>query len=166
MFSSVLGAVIDLNGRPHYLHSGWFLISVANLVVIVLMVAVFVLAISLPFPGSEAAVSTEPSADLDRRVRESAVAALPPEQLLPDTQPAYVASWIYVFGVLTLAAFVVILASGAVIAIAGPVVVAHLVGRATSSTACTSGAPSSSSSSWSSTCGASSSWPPGGAGEP
>ena len=54
------------------------------------------------------------------RVRESAVAALPPDQLLPDTQPAYVASWIYVFGVLSLAAFVVILASGAVIAVAGP----------------------------------------------
>jgi ubiquinol-cytochrome c reductase cytochrome b subunit len=54
------------------------------------------------------------------RVRESAISALPPEQLLPDTQPAYVASWIYVFGVLTLAAFVVILATGAVIAIAGP----------------------------------------------
>jgi quinol---cytochrome c reductase cytochrome b subunit, bacillus type len=54
------------------------------------------------------------------RVRESAVAALPPDRLLPDTQPAYVASWIYVFGVLSLAAFVVILASGAVIAVAGP----------------------------------------------
>jgi len=54
------------------------------------------------------------------RVREVAVAALPPERLLPDTQPVYVASWIYVFGVLTLAAFVVVLASGAVLALAGP----------------------------------------------
>ena len=45
---------------------------------------------------------------------------MPPERLLPDTQPVYVASWIYVFGVLTLAAFVVILLSGAVIALAGP----------------------------------------------
>src|ERR1022692_1581989 len=43
------------------------------------------------------------------RVQEAAVAALPPERLLPDTQPAYVASWVYVFGVLTLAAFVVVL---------------------------------------------------------
>jgi len=54
------------------------------------------------------------------RVREVAVAALPPERLLPETQPVYVSSWIYVFGVLTLAAFVVVLASGAVLALAGP----------------------------------------------
>ena len=54
------------------------------------------------------------------RVRDTAVAVLPPEKLLPDTQPAYVASWIYVFGVLTLAAFVVILVSGAVLATEGP----------------------------------------------
>ena len=47
---ALLAALIDLNGRPHYLHSGWFLISVANLVVIVAMVAVFVLAIFVPFP--------------------------------------------------------------------------------------------------------------------
>jgi hypothetical protein len=32
------------------------------------------------------------------RVREAAVEALPPEKLLPDGQPTYVASWIYVFG--------------------------------------------------------------------
>jgi hypothetical protein len=54
------------------------------------------------------------------RLRGRAVAALPPDQLLPDRQPAYVASWIYVFGVLTLAALVVVLASGAVLALAGP----------------------------------------------
>ncbi|HXE46315.1 MAG TPA: cytochrome b N-terminal domain-containing protein [Conexibacter sp.] len=54
------------------------------------------------------------------RVRERAVGALPPEKLLPDRQPAYVASWIYVFGVLTLAALVVILASGVVLGLKGP----------------------------------------------
>jgi ubiquinol-cytochrome c reductase cytochrome b subunit len=54
------------------------------------------------------------------RVRRWAVRAFPPDRLLPDRQPAYVASWIYVFGVLTLAAFVVILASGCVIALEGP----------------------------------------------
>jgi len=48
--TAVVGALIDLNGRPHYLHSGWFLISVANLIVIAAMIAVFVLAIFLPFP--------------------------------------------------------------------------------------------------------------------
>ena len=48
--TSLLAALIDLNGRPHYVHSGWFLISVANLGVIVSMIVVFVLAILLPFP--------------------------------------------------------------------------------------------------------------------
>jgi len=48
--STVAGAVIDLNGSPRYLHHGWFLISYANLAVIVLMIAVFALAIWLPFP--------------------------------------------------------------------------------------------------------------------
>lgn len=48
--TSLLAAVIDLNGRPHYLHNGWFLISAANLAVIVAMILVFVLAIVLPFP--------------------------------------------------------------------------------------------------------------------
>ena len=42
--------VIDLGGRPHYVHSGWFLISDANLVVIVTMLVVFALAIIVPFP--------------------------------------------------------------------------------------------------------------------
>ncbi len=31
----IVAAVFNLNGRPHYLHAGWFLISVANLIVIV-----------------------------------------------------------------------------------------------------------------------------------
>jgi ubiquinol-cytochrome c reductase cytochrome b subunit len=44
---------------------------------------------------------------------------VPAGQALPDRQPAYVASWMYVFGVLTLAAFVVVLASGAVLAVGG-----------------------------------------------
>jgi hypothetical protein len=47
---SLLAAVINLDGRPHYVHSGWFLISVANLSVIIAMVVVFALAIALPFP--------------------------------------------------------------------------------------------------------------------
>ena len=44
---------------------------------------------------------------------------VPPGQALPDRQPAYVASWIYVFGVLTLASFVVVLATGGVLAMGG-----------------------------------------------
>jgi quinol-cytochrome oxidoreductase complex cytochrome b subunit len=54
------------------------------------------------------------------RVRRVAVDALPPDRLLPDTQPVYVQSWVYIFGVLTLAALAVILLSGGVLALAGP----------------------------------------------
>jgi len=50
----LLAALVNLNGRPHYLHSGWFLISIANLVVILAMIAVFALAIALPFPRGRA----------------------------------------------------------------------------------------------------------------
>ena len=45
---------------------------------------------------------------------------LPPEKLLPDKQPEYVASWIYVFGVATLAALLVIVASGLILTLRGP----------------------------------------------
>jgi ubiquinol-cytochrome c reductase cytochrome b subunit len=45
---------------------------------------------------------------------------LPPEKLLADRQPVYVASWIYVFGVLSLSAFALCLVSGGVLALAGP----------------------------------------------
>jgi hypothetical protein len=51
--AKLAGAVIDLNGVPRYLHHGWFLISYANLVVVLLMIAVFALAIWLPFPHGE-----------------------------------------------------------------------------------------------------------------
>ncbi len=54
------------------------------------------------------------------RVRERAVGALPPERLLPDEQPAYVASWIYVFGVVTIAALLVVVVSGVVLGVKGP----------------------------------------------
>ncbi len=54
------------------------------------------------------------------RVRERAVGALPPEKLLPDKQPVYVASWIYVFGVLTIASLVVVVASGVILGLWGP----------------------------------------------
>jgi Cytochrome b(N-terminal)/b6/petB len=54
------------------------------------------------------------------RVREAGVGALPPEKLLPDGQPTYVASWIYVFGVASLASLVVIIGSGMILALKGP----------------------------------------------
>jgi quinol-cytochrome oxidoreductase complex cytochrome b subunit len=62
--------------------------------------------------------------DVDRqwttRLRRRVTAALPPEKLLPDTQPSYVSSWIYVFGVATLSAMVVVIATGCLLAIRGP----------------------------------------------
>jgi ubiquinol-cytochrome c reductase cytochrome b subunit len=54
------------------------------------------------------------------RLRARALRSFPPDQLLPDRQPIYVASWIYVFGVLTLAAFLVVLVSGGLLAVKGP----------------------------------------------
>ena len=48
-------------------------------------------------------------------VRERTVRALPPEKLLPDRQPAYVSSWIYVFGVATIAALRVVVLSGMIL---------------------------------------------------
>ena len=53
-------------------------------------------------------------------VRERAVAALPPDKLLPDSQPSYMSSWIYVFGVLSLASLVVIIATGSILSLKGP----------------------------------------------
>ena len=44
---------------------------------------------------------------------------VPPGQALPARQPVYVASWIYVFGVLTLASLVIVIASGCVLALGG-----------------------------------------------
>jgi quinol-cytochrome oxidoreductase complex cytochrome b subunit len=54
------------------------------------------------------------------RIRNRAARELPPDKLLPDRQPIYVASWIYVFGVATIAAFLVVLLSGAILAVKGP----------------------------------------------
>ncbi len=54
------------------------------------------------------------------RLRERATGSFPPDQLLPDRQPAYVASWIYVFGALTLGALAMVILSGVVLALQGP----------------------------------------------
>ncbi len=54
------------------------------------------------------------------RTRERAVEALPPEKLLPDGQPTYVASWIYVFGVASIASLIVIIGSGVILTLKGP----------------------------------------------
>jgi ubiquinol-cytochrome c reductase cytochrome b subunit len=43
-----------------------------------------------------------------------------PEDILPEVQPAYVSSWIYIFGVATIAALVMLIASGLILTMQGP----------------------------------------------
>jgi hypothetical protein len=131
-------AAINLNQPGTYLHWNIFTVSVANLVLIAVMVVIFGAALVLPFPGrrrhqAEAAPavagaeqSTTPYAAAEgdermwtARVRRAAMRSLPPDKLLPDRQPAYVSSWIYVFGVGALAALGVAIVSGFTIALGG-----------------------------------------------
>ena len=53
--ASVLGlaSLINLDTPAHYVHLEFFKMSVANLAVILLMIAVFVAVILLPFPSRE-----------------------------------------------------------------------------------------------------------------
>ncbi len=46
----LLASLVNLNHPGHYVHWGFIQISLANLIVIILMIVVFVLAIALPFP--------------------------------------------------------------------------------------------------------------------
>jgi len=129
---------VNLNSPGKYLSWSIFDVSVANLVVICVMVAIFGLALLLPFPGKGTTITTEPEGttgtfeeprqspddpDADmwtNKVRRLALRLLPPGKLLPDRQPAYVRSWIYVFGVASLAALGLTLASGLALALGGP----------------------------------------------
>ncbi len=142
---------INLNSPGTYLHWSIFTVSVANLVLIAVMVVIFGAALLLPFPGRHhagaaadarapdapgdpghgsavAAAPGAPEADLGdeadgrmwtARVRRAALATLPPHKLLPDRQPAYVASWVYVFGVASLAALGMAIVSGLALALGG-----------------------------------------------
>ena len=65
-------------------------------------------------------MSTTESDTWTGRVRRRALESLPPDELLPDTQPAYVASWVYVFGVLTATALIEVIASGCILSLEGP----------------------------------------------
>jgi len=64
--------------------------------------------------------TTEIDRQWTTRLRKRAMDKLPPEKLLPDTQPVYVSSWIYVFGVMTIAALIVVILTGCILAIEGP----------------------------------------------
>jgi hypothetical protein len=48
----VMGAIVNLNHPAHVVEWHFIQLSVANIVVIALMIVVFVLAIVLPFPGA------------------------------------------------------------------------------------------------------------------
>jgi hypothetical protein len=127
-----------VNSPATFLHWSIFEVTVANLVLIGVMVAIFGAALLLPFPKGEpvaAADVTDSDADgagavqlpddgtagmWTARLRRRALKTLPPGKLLPDSQPAYVASWIYVFGVGSLAALGVAVVSGFALALGGP----------------------------------------------
>src|SRR6266566_3545764 len=137
--------VINLDQPGTYLHWSIFTVSVANLVLIAVMVIIFAVALLLPFPkartyppaeelpagadpgtlaGAPRPTRTDLGEDEDAgmwtyRLRRWALRLLPPGKLLPDRQPAYVASWIYTFGVASLAALGVAIVSGFALAAGG-----------------------------------------------
>jgi hypothetical protein len=134
--ADIASGVVNLDQPGTYLHWSIFAVSLANLALIAVMVVIFGLALILPFPkGRTYPPATEPAdpagshaydgADEDRdmwtnKVRRFATRILPPGKLLPDRQPAYVRSWVYVFGVGSLAAFVLACVSGFALALGGP----------------------------------------------
>ncbi len=134
MAGVVVAAAVNLDQPGRYLHWSIFTVSVANLVLIAVMVVIFGAALVLPFPGRKEAI--EPPAAIPSpeepetlegpeatmwtaRIRRRAVRLLPPGKLLPDRQPAYVRSWVYVFGVASLAALAMAIVSGLAIALGG-----------------------------------------------
>ena len=64
------------------------------------------------------------TSEIDRqwttRLRRRVEGKLPPEKLLPDTQPTYVSSWIYVFGIATMCSLGVVIGTGCILALRGP----------------------------------------------
>lgn len=65
-------------------------------------------------------VSDEPVRSWTAATRRQLARRLPWENLLPDRQPFWVGSWVYVFGVVTIAALVWVILSGTILALFGP----------------------------------------------
>lgn len=128
-----IAALINLNHPQHYFSWSFLSISIANLVIILTMIIIFGLALYLPFPKAKLIKDNHPETDLQPTTDQDAdtkkmltykartylTKILPPYKLIPDSQPIYVASWIYVFGVATLVALGVVIVSGMVLAIGG-----------------------------------------------
>jgi ubiquinol-cytochrome c reductase cytochrome b subunit len=72
--------------------------------------------VSKPLP---APASAKP-ANWTARVRQMIEENLPMDHLLPHRMPYFVGSWVYVFGVVTIAALVWVVASGIVLSFMGP----------------------------------------------
>jgi ubiquinol-cytochrome c reductase cytochrome b subunit len=122
---------VSIVAAAHFVRWGVIQISLPNLLVIGLMVLIFVAALLAPFPPGASSVEPPtpppsaiesdppPGGNWTNAMRRRGQRMVPAGQLLPDRQPAYVASWIYVFGVLTLASLVVVIATGLILAIEG-----------------------------------------------
>lgn len=126
-----------------YIHWGVISVSMTNALVVAAMVLVFVLALIIPLsrrghgddeqsrlPVMATVQQTIPrqsgatQADQSDRswtvwLRTRIARTVPPGQALPDRQPAYVTSAIYIFGVLTLAALIIVLGTGLVLVMGG-----------------------------------------------
>jgi ubiquinol-cytochrome c reductase cytochrome b subunit len=92
------GAIVNLNHPAHTVHWSFFQMSVANLVVLIVMLVVFALSIALPLPG---------------KLKSLGGAG-------PRRQADSVTSWTYVLGSAAIAALAVIVASGLIIGLKGP----------------------------------------------
>ncbi len=115
-----------------YVHWLFIDISVPNLLLIGLMLVVFAMAVLLPFPRHSATTlppepmdggpaTTEPAdRNWTARLRDAISSRWPWHQLLPDRQPAYVHSWVYLFGIGAIAALLWIVVSGMVLVFFGP----------------------------------------------
>jgi hypothetical protein len=130
-----------------YVHFWFILISVPNLLIIGGMILLFVLALVLPFPRHRSGPTPDATASPSDATPPAGTAAVPPgpagetggpggnwtagvrdgisrhwpwRQLLPDKQPRYVSSWVYMFGVGAIAALVWIVISGMILVFFGP----------------------------------------------
>lgn len=71
-------------------------------------------------PADPVEPDDEPFSTWTGKARRWVLRVLPPEKLLPESQPSYVASWIYVFGMGSLASLALVIASGLILSLNGP----------------------------------------------